>query len=168
MTQLTGRVIKAGDPGWDGARKGFAASAKYDDNAPSAVVFCQSIQDVSNAVRWARENNKPLRARSGRHSYEAYSSLVKDGIIVDVSDMDTVSISADRATAVVGAGIVMAELFEALNQVGVTIPLATGKTVGISGLTLGGGFGVTTRKWGLTCDSLVSVEIVLADGECVR
>ena len=168
MSELTGRIIKAGDPGWDRARKGFAAWAPYDDNIPFAIVFCACIDDVIHAVQWARENGRAVRVRSGRHSYEAYSSLVKDGIIIDLSDLDSVSISQDHAMATVCAGVTMVDLYDALNQVGATIPLATARTVGISGLVLGGGFGVTSRKWGLTCDSLSSVMIVLADGTLVE
>jgi FAD/FMN-containing dehydrogenase len=164
MAELTGRVLKPGDPGWDGARHGFAQWADYDKNMPRAVVFCQDTQDVVNAVAWAKENKVPVRARSGRHNYEGWSSLVKDGLVIDLSDIDYVRISSDRSTATVGAGIDALEALEAFSDVGVTMPIATGKTVGLAGLTLGGGFGVTSRKWGLTCDNLVSLEIVTADG----
>ena len=168
MTKLTGRVIYPGDVGWEAARRGFALWPDYEEFTPRAVVFCQDTTDVANAVRWARENHVPFRPRCGRHNYEGWSSLVKDGLILDVSDMDSVRVSRDAATARIGAGIDMLDLAEALGQVGVTFPLATGKTVGLSGLTLGGGFGVTTRKWGLTCDSLTEVELVTAEGKTVR
>jgi FAD/FMN-containing dehydrogenase len=92
---------------------------------------------------------------------------VKNGLVVDVGEMDAVTVSPDRVTAEVGAGVRMSALSEALGEAGVTVPLATGKSVGIAGLVLGGGFGVTTRKWGLTCDSLVEVNLVLADGSVV-
>jgi FAD/FMN-containing dehydrogenase len=167
MTELTGRIISPGDPGWETARHGFAAWADYAQNMPRYVVFCQNTQDVSNAVRWARENNAPFRVRCGRHNYEAYSSLVKDGIIIDVSDMDAVSVSMDKQTARIGAGIDMEEMFEKLGACGVTIPAATGPTVGLAGLTLGGGFGVTSRLWGLTCDSVLEFEVVNASGEVI-
>lgn len=168
MTELTGRVIYPGDDGWDEARHGFARWPNYAAHMPRVIVFCQDAADVSNALLWARENGVPLRPRCGRHNYEGWSSLVKNGIIIDVSDMDSVRVSRDAGTARVGAGIDMLDLSESLGQIGVTFPSATGKTVGLSGLTLGGGFGVTTRKWGLTCDSLVEAELVTADGQIVR
>ncbi len=167
MTELTGRVITPADAGWETARRGFALWPDYDAATPRAVVFCQETGDVVNAVRWAQENRVPVRPRCGRHNYEAWSSLVKDGLIIDVSDMDNVSCSSSGVTARVGAGIDMLDLAERLGQSGVSFPLATGKTVGLSGLTLGGGFGVATRKWGLTCDNLREVEMVIASGEIV-
>lgn len=168
MVQLTGRVITPGDGGWEEARRGFARWPDYEAHTPRVVVFCQDTADVVNAVQWAQENRVPLRPRCGRHNYEGWSSLVKDGIIVDVSDIDSVRVSRDSGTAQIGAGIDMLDLSEAVGQVGVTFPSATGKTVGLSGLTLGGGFGVTTRKWGLTCDNLLAVEMVTADGGIVQ
>ena len=168
MEQLTGRVLYPGDAGWDAARHGFALWPDYEAHQPRAVAFCQDADDVANAVRWARENNAPPRPRCGRHNYEGWSSLVKGGLIIDVSDMNGVRVCRDSNTARVGAGLDMLDLSEALGQVGVTFPHATGKTVGLSGLTLGGGFGVTTRKWGLTCDNLVEVEMVTAAGGAVR
>lgn len=165
MTDLTGRVLKPGDPGWAGACQGFAKWANYADNVPRAVVFCQDTRDVVNAVNWAVENKVPVRVRSGRHNYEGWSSLVKDGLIIDLGDIDFVRFAPDRSTATVGAGIYALEALEALSDVGVTLPIATGKSVGLAGLTLGGGFGVTSRKWGLTCDNLVALEIVTAGGK---
>lgn len=164
---LTGRVVRSGDPGWEDARKGFDLWAPYDAQAPQAVAFCQSEEDVIHAIRYCREAKVPIRARSGRHNYEAYSSLCKNGVIVDVSDLDKVRVSPDRTTATVGAGIQMLDLFEQLGQVGRTLPLATGPSVGLAGLVLGGGFGITSRKWGLTADNLLSLRLVLADGTAV-
>ena len=163
-TTLTGRVVYPGDPGWDDARKDF--NQRFDVQ-PRAVVYCQDVTDVANAIRWAREHHVPLRARSGRHSYEGYS-LVENGLIVDVGDIDHVKVDRDAGMAQIGAGIYMLECSERLGEVGVTTPLATGPTVGLAGLTLGGGFGLTSRKFGLTCDNLLEVEMVTADGKVVR
>lgn len=168
MAELTGRIVYPHDPGWDTARYGFALWADYEANRPRAIVFCQDAQDVSHAVLWAREQQVPFRVRCGRHNYEGYSSLVKDGIVIDVSSLDTVRVDRDRNEAVIGAGIDMENLFEALGDLGLTLPVATGPTVGLAGLTLGGGFGVTSRKWGLTCDNLTAVELVDARGEIIH
>ena len=164
VAKLTGRVVRPGDFGWDDARMGY--DARFDIQ-PRAVVFCQDVADVTNALAWARENDLPFRARSGRHNYEGWST-VQDGLVIDLGDMDNVRVDRDAGTAEVGAGIYMLKCSESLGSVGVTFPLATGPTVGLAGLTLGGGFGLTSRKFGLTCDNLIEAELVLADGRAVR
>ena len=116
MTQLTGRVLNAQSTGWDEARVGFAEWAPYNQNEPQVIVFCQDTQDVVNAINWARENKVPLRARSGRHNYEAYSSLNKGGIIIDVSEIDFIRAEQGGTTATVGAGLDMVTLVEGLND----------------------------------------------------
>lgn len=164
MSDLTGRVLYPGDPGWDEARQDF--NARFDVQ-PRAIVFAQESADVVNAVRWARENDAPMRARSGRHSYEGYS-LVADGVVIDVSELDTVRVDRQAGTATIGAGIDMLNLSEALGEVGVIFPLATGPTVGLGGFTLGGGFGLTSRKLGLACDNLIGLELVDAGGNLTQ
>jgi FAD/FMN-containing dehydrogenase len=168
MSHLTGRVLRPGVPGWGAACQGFAEWAPYNQNVPQVIVFCQDTHDVVNAVNWARENQVPLRVRSGRHNYEAFSSLVKDGIIVDVSEIGFIRAEAGGTHATVGAGLDIVSLMEGLNDVGVSIPAATGASVGLCGLTLGGGFGMTTRLWGMTCDNLTGLEIVTADGQVLK
>jgi FAD/FMN-containing dehydrogenase len=166
MSELTGRVLDARSPGWDAARHNFKAALDYSTLVPRSVVFCQDTQDVQNAVRWARENNVSLRARAGRHSYEGYS-LVKDGVIVDVSELDMIRVDAKAGTARLGAGVYCIDLHEQLYDVGLTIPAASGASVGFAGLALGGGFGVTSRKYGLVCDNVIGVELVNAQGELI-
>jgi FAD/FMN-containing dehydrogenase len=165
---LTGRVLRPGDPGWDGARQGFGARFDYDDHTPAAIVFAQNSEDVANAVRWVRENNVGIRARSGRHSYQGYSSLVKDGLLIDVSEMDTVAVDSAEQKATIGAGIDMLHLTEKLADSGFILPVATGPTVGLGGLVQGGGFGITSRRFGLMCDCLESIELVNAQGEIIE
>ncbi len=164
VPKLTGRVLYKDDPGWDDARKNF--NQRFDVQ-PRAIVYCQDDGDVVNALRWARENNVPFRARSGRHSYEGYS-LVDSGLIIDVSELDHVRVNRDAGVAEIGAGSYMLQCAEQLGDVGVTTPLATGPTVGLAGLALGGGFGLTSRKFGLTCDNVLAVDLVTASGEVVR
>ncbi|MDB5072301.1 MAG: hypothetical protein JWM87_3412 [Candidatus Eremiobacteraeota bacterium] len=166
MSVLTGRVLDPTSPGWEGARHNFRAAVDYSRLVPKNVVFCQHKHDVRNAVTWARENGVPLRARSGRHSYEAFS-LVQDGVIIDVSEMDEITVDAKAGTARIGAGVFCLDLHEQLYDVGLTIPAASGASVGIAGLTLGGGFGVVSRKYGLACDNVLGVELVDACGELV-
>ncbi len=167
MSELTGRVLDPTSPGWDAARHDFRAAVDYGKLVPKSVVFCQNANDVQNAVRWARENGVPLRARSGRHSYEAYS-VAAGALIVDVSEIDEISVDPRSGTARVGAGVYCLDLHEQLYDVGFTVPAASGLSVGIAGLALGGGFGVVSRKYGLTCDNVVGLDLVDANGALVR
>jgi len=167
MAKLTGRVVTADCPGWEEARRGFRACVDYSQLVPKAVVFCQNATDVQNAVRYCRENDLAFRARSGRHSYEAYSA-VGGGVVIDVSEMGEIAVDREAMRARVGAGVFCLDLHEQLFDVGLTVPAASGASVGIAGLALGGGFGVTSRKLGLTCDNVVGLEIVDADGNHVR
>ncbi|WP_147372891.1 FAD-binding oxidoreductase, partial [Calidithermus terrae] len=157
---LTGRVVRPGDPGYDAARRNY--NERFDVR-PALVVFCQSVEDVRNALGFARERGMPLRVRGGWHSYEAFS-LVEGGLVLDVSDLHAVRVSPDRRTADVGAGAQLIQLYQRLGQLGLTLPGGTCPTVGIAGLTLGGGFGLTSRRYGLTCDCLEEVELVDAEG----
>lgn len=166
MTKLTGRILDARSPGWEKARRGFCSRINYDALVPQAVVFCQDRTDVVNAIRWAREHDIPFRARSGRHSYEAYSGLA-NGLIIDVSELDGISVDLDAGQARIGSGVFALDLHTQLYDVGVTIPAASGASVGIAGLALGGGFGVTSRKFGLTCDNIVDLELVTANGDVI-
>ncbi len=166
MTKMTGRILDPKSPGWNKARRDFCSRINYDERVPRAVVFCQNRTDIVNAIQWARENGVHFRARSGRHSYEAYS-VAADGLVIDVSEIDEISVDLDSGIARIGAGVFALDLHTQLYDVGVTIPAASGASVGIAGLALGGGFGVTSRKYGLTCDNIVEVELVTADGKVV-
>lgn len=163
-TSLTGRVIWPDDPAYAEARLAF--NARYS-RFPAAIVFCQSASDVQHAVRWAREYGVPLRARSGGHSYEGLSVL-DDGLVIDVSELSDVTVDLARGEAVVGAGVRLLDLYQRLAAYGVTIPAGTCPTVGIAGLTLGGGIGFLSRQHGLTCDNLLAIDLVDANGDHLR
>jgi FAD/FMN-containing dehydrogenase len=158
--QLTGRVVRPGDADYDGARANF--NARFS-RMPGAIVFAASSADVANAIAWARANNQPLRARSGRHSYEAYS-LVDAGVVVDVSAINDVAYDPVGGRARIGAGASVLAVYEKLAASGVTLPTGSCASLGIAGVALGGGIGVLGRKFGLTCDHLVSADVVTADG----
>ena len=130
---------------------------------PGGIIYCQDAKDVAAALAHALDRRIPFRARCGGHSYEGYSTL-DDGIVIDVTDMNKVSISDDRTTAVIGAGGRLGDIYSELSAAGVAIPGGTCPPVGISGLTLGGGLGLLVRAEGLLIDSLVSLEIVDAKG----
>jgi FAD/FMN-containing dehydrogenase len=161
-TRLTGRVVFPSDPDYDDARMDF--NPRFSKK-PRAIVFCQTVSDIVNAVKWARENGVQISIRGGRHSYEAFS--VSEGIVIDLSDMNRVQIDKANKIAVVQAGTLLMPLYEALWQEGLTLPGGSCATVGITGLTLGGGYGLLSRKMGLTCDNLLAVEMVNAKGEII-
>lgn len=161
-TELTGRVVFFGEPGYHNARMDFNRRfSKY----PLVIVFCHEIRDVVNAIHWARQHGIPIRIRSGRHSFEAFS-LVDGGIIIDVSGLNKLRMEA-KNIATIGAGIRLLPLYQRLWDEGLTVPGGTCPTVGLAGLSLGGGFGMLTRLLGMLCDNLVSLEMVTADGEII-
>lgn len=169
-TGLTGRVVLPGSSVYEEARQNY--NGRFN-RFPAVIVFCVTEQDVVNAIRWVRKRRLPFRIRSGRHSYEAFS-LMDGGLIIDVSSLEKLEISrtADPAgsaiTAVAGAGLQMMPLYEALWNQGFTIPSGTCGSVGISGIILGGGYGLLSRLWGLTCDNLLELELVTAQGNLIR
>ncbi|MET4560843.1 FAD/FMN-containing dehydrogenase [Lysinibacillus parviboronicapiens] len=158
--KLTGRIVTPSDPDYEQARINNNLSiAKF----PSKIVFCQNAKDVVNALRWVREKNEPFRIRSGRHSYENYS-LVNEGVVIDVSDMNHISINVADMTARIEAGADLGKVYRELWESGMTIPAGTESSVGVVGLTLGGGIGMLSRQFGLTCDNLLEIEMVGASG----
>jgi FAD/FMN-containing dehydrogenase len=162
---LTGDVVDRFNPGYPDARLNFNRRL---ERFPRYVVFCASVHDVQNAVRWSRAHDLPLRPRSGRHSYEAFS-VVDGGVVIDVSPLRAVTLDAARNLATVGAGATLGQVYDALwDQGRVTVPGGGCTGVGVAGLALGGGFGFLARPYGLTCDRLVGMEMVNADGEVVR
>lgn len=159
---LTGYVLEPGDPGYDQARLDY--NLHFDQIFPRYIVFCRRAEDAETAVRFARTHGLPLRVRSGRHSYEAYS-IVDGGIVIDVSRLHDVRLSRDRKSARIGAGANLGTIYQALwDQGHVAIPGGTCGGVGIAGLTLGGGFGLIGRAHGLACDSMTAVDMVDSEG----
>jgi FAD/FMN-containing dehydrogenase len=154
------RVVTSGAPDYDSARQVWN---EIYTASPSEIVYCQGAQDVSVALRRALDKATPFRVRCGGHSYEGYSTL-DDGIVIDVTDMNQVSVSDDRKMAVIGAGGRLGDIYSALSASGVAIPGGTCPLVGISGLTLGGGLGMLVRAEGMLIDSLLSLEMVDARG----
>lgn len=159
-TRLTGRIVLPGNPSYNAARMEFN---RRFSKFPRIIVFCRRTQDVINAVRWARERGVRLRARSGRHSYEGFSS-VNGGIIIDVSEMNRIKVDRKNRVAHVQTGNPLARVYRKLWNKRVAIPAGTAPDVGVAGLTLGGGIGLLSRKYGLTCDNLKQVKMVVASG----
>jgi FAD/FMN-containing dehydrogenase len=161
---LSGHVIWPRDAEYETARWDFNTRLS---RFPAVIAVCDTTEDVQNAVRWARQQGLPLRARSGGHSYEAFS-LVDDGLVIDVSGMHDVVVDAGRGEAVIGAGARLLDIYRALGAQGFALSAGTCPTVGIAGLTLGGGVGFLSRGDGLTCDNLLAVDLVDAAGDVLR
>jgi FAD/FMN-containing dehydrogenase len=159
---VVGEVVVSGSPDYDAVRK--PAMARFDAVRPAAIVKCETPGDVAQVILFARRAGLGLSLRCGGHSVAGRSSGT--GVVIDVSPMRSVSVS--NGIASVGAGIRLGELYEALYKHGVTVPAGCGPSVGIAGLTLGGGIGILGRSHGLTCDRLRHAQLVLADGRLVE
>ncbi|BDX33745.1 putative FAD-linked oxidoreductase YgaK [Mycobacterium antarcticum] len=156
--ELTGRVVHPGDAEYPTARLSWNLRFSHE---PAVIVFARETHDVVNALAWAREHAMPVRVRSGGHCLEGWST-VDDGIVIDVSEMKSATIDANAHTATVGAGLKQLEAVTALGEAGFAAPTGTEGTVGLVGATLGGGFGLLTRNFGMASDNLLAAEIVIA------
>jgi rhodanese-related sulfurtransferase len=164
-TGLTGRVIFKGDPGYDTARKNWDP---HTNKFPKVFVFAQKTQDVANAIKWARVNKVPIRARSGRHSLEVNLSQVNGGIVIDVSDLKTIKLDKKNGTVVVGTGNRVGRIAKTLARLGFIAGFGDSPSVGIGGITLGGGIGPLQRTIGLISDNLLALKMVDAKGRVIR
>ena len=158
---IAGAVVLPGSPDYDAVRKPF--EARFHGVRPQAVVLCESANDVAETLRLAVRSGLPTATRSGGHSCAGRSS--SEGIVIDVTPMHSVSVKDGVAT--IGAGALLGDVYASLNQRGLTLPAGSCPSVGIAGLTLGGGLGILGRKYGLTSDQLLGAQIVLADGRVV-
>ncbi|MET9495810.1 FAD-binding oxidoreductase [Streptomyces sp. NPDC006552] len=157
---LDGSLVRPGQSAWPAAHQLY--NTRYDGLKPSAVAYVTGPDDLRTALAFARARKVPVAIRNGGHSYAGWSS--GDGrLILDVSRMKAVR--AFGGEAVVGAGAKLIDVYRGLAAKGVTIPAGSCPTVGISGLTLGGGHGVVSRAYGLTCDSLTRATLITADGK---
>ena len=159
--ELTGRIVRQRDPDHRAASESWNLLYVND---PAVVVFAQETQDVVNALAWARQNQLPVRVRSGGHCLEGWST-VDDGLVIDVSELKSATIDTEGLTATVGAGLNQLEAVTALGAAGVAAPTGTEGSVGLVGATLGGGFGLLTRAFGMASDNLLAAEIVVASDD---
>jgi FAD/FMN-containing dehydrogenase len=159
---IEGDVVLPGSADYESVRK--PVMARFEHVRPSAVVRCATPADVAATLAVARGLSLPTAIRSGGHSVAGRSST--DGIVLDVTPMRSVAVAEEVAT--VGAGVRLGDLYDELAEHGLTIPAGCGSSVGIAGLTLGGGLGILGRKHGLTCDHLLRAQVVLADGRVVE
>jgi FAD/FMN-containing dehydrogenase len=161
-TSLDGELFSPDSPGYEAIRR--PVNVAYREVRPRLVVLCRSVSDVVRAVTYATATGDRIVPRGGGHCFAGRSST--DGIVLDLSGLDGISV-ADDQVATIGAGARLGQVYAALHACGRTLPAGCGPTVGIAGLTLGGGIGLLGRKHGLTCDRLVGAQVVLPGGNVV-
>ena len=158
-----GEIVQPGDADYDQHRRIWNGSI---DRYPALVARCADAADVGRAIRFAREAGLDLTVRSGGHSFPGHS-ISDDGLVVDLSLMKRIQVDPENRVVRVQAGVRLGELDQATQPFGLAVPAGIVTTTGLAGLTLGGGIGWLMRKYGLTIDQLLSVELVTADGELV-
>lgn len=151
-------------PGYDTERVVF--NSVFDVVRPAAIVKPTNVEEIQTAIAIAREYGGHLTIRSGGHSFTGMST--GQGIVLDLAALSSVELDLDARTATIGAGTRMVDVTLAIDGTGLAIPSGTCPTVGVAGLVLGGGIGMLTRMYGLTCDSLRSLSMVTAEGDIVR
>jgi FAD/FMN-containing dehydrogenase len=160
--RLSGDLVLPRSDGYESARKPFIA--RFDSIEPQAIARCSTAEDVVAVITFAGRCGLEVAPRSGGHCLAGYSST--RGVVIDVSAMDAVTV-ADGVVRV-GAGVRTGQLCDRLCAHGLAIPMGTCPSVGIAGLTLGGGIGVLGRAYGLTLDHLLAAQLVLADGRVLE
>lgn len=161
--KVSGGVLLPADKDFQAAHQVF--NPLWDARKPLAVARCRTTEDVQACVELAAESRVPIAARSGGHSYAGYS-VPDGGLQVDLSAMTDVEVRPD-GTVRVGAGAKLIDVYTALAQAGRALPAGSCPSVGIAGLTLGGGIGVLSRMYGLTCDRLEVATAITADSRII-
>ncbi|TVR53136.1 MAG: FAD-binding oxidoreductase [Puniceicoccaceae bacterium] len=162
-TALRGTLIHQGDDGYDDARTIYNAMI---DRRPRMIAYCSDVADVMAAIRFGRAEGLPVAIRGGGHNGPGLS-LVDDGLVIDLSQMNGVRVNPEARTVAVEAGCTQGDVDHATHPFGLAIVAGIVSTTGVAGLTLGGGHGYLTRKHGLVIDNLLEVDVVLADGRFV-
>jgi FAD/FMN-containing dehydrogenase len=158
--EFGGSIVGQTDAGYDEHRAVWNAMI---DKRPAVIARCATADDVVAAVRFGRDNDIPVAVRGGGHS-AAGKGTCDDGIVVDLSQMNSVEVDAAKRTVRAGGGTTWGQYDAATQAEGLATPGGVISTTGIAGLTLGGGFGWLTRRFGLSCDNLISADVVTADG----
>lgn len=162
-SQLGVRLVRPQDTGYTAAHQLF--NTRFDGILPQGVAYCATPTEVQACLAFVRRFHLPFAVRSGGHSYAGYSTT--GGLLLDVTRMNQVRVDPGTGTVAVGAGARLIDIYATLAQYRLALPAGSCPTVGITGLALGGGVGVLSRKFGLTCDNLLSARLVLASGDAV-
>jgi len=163
VQNLRGRLIRSSDGDYDAARALYNGMI---DKRPRLIARCVDVADVITAVDFAREQGLLLAIRGGGHSGPGLGSC-DDGLVIDLSMMKSVRVDPGTRTVRVDAGCTSGDVDHASHRFGLAVPFGIVSTTGVAGLTLGGGTGYLTRKYGLTIDNLLEADVVLADGKFV-
>jgi len=161
---LDGAVLGSRDGDYERARRVWNAMA---DRRPAAIVRARSVDDVTATIRVAHEAGSLLAVRCGGHSFPGFSTC-DDGIVLDLSSMSGITVDPLSGTAEVGGGALLGDLDRACAPHGLVTPAGVVSHTGAAGLTLGGGMGWLSRRFGLTIDSLLAADVCTADGRVVR
>jgi FAD/FMN-containing dehydrogenase len=161
---LRGSVLTQTDPVYNDARVIWNAMI---DRKPGIIVRCQGAADVAQAVRFAGDHKLLVSVHGGGHNI-AGNAVCDGGLMIDLSDMKSVRVDPKSKRAWVEPGATLADLDRETQAFGLAVPTGINSTTGVAGLTLGGGFGWITRKFGLTIDNLISADVVTADAKVVR
>jgi hypothetical protein len=162
--QVRGRIIRPGDEAYDDRRKLWNGTI---DKHPAFIVECLGTADVVAAVGFARDQGLPISVRGGGHNV-AGMAIVEGGVVVDLSQMDSVWVDPEHRVARVAGGATLGVLDHEAQLFGLAVPAGVMSRTGIGGLSLHGGLGLLTRHYGLTCDNLLSADVVTADGRVLR
>jgi len=172
--QLAGTLLLPADAAFATAK--LTENPRFDTAEPLAILQVAGAADVSAALAFARKYRLPVAMRAGGHNYAGWSAggPVGDGsgtgtgiarsFVISTAALDTVALSADGSSVTVGSGATLAQVYDAVGRAGRAIAGGSCATVGVTGLTLGGGVGVLVRSFGLACDQLTEVQVVTADG----
>ena len=161
---LRGSMLDKTDASYDGTRAIWNAMV---DRKPGLIIRCAGAGDVINAVRFARDKALLVSVRGGGHNI-AGNAVCDGGLMIDLSPMKSVRVDPAAQRAWIEPGATLADVDKETQAFGLAVPTGVNSTTGIAGLTLGGGFGWITRKFGLTIDSLLSADVVTADGKLIR
>ncbi len=159
-----GQLIREGDSEYDEARQVWNAMI---DKRPALIARCTDVADVMAALAFAREMGLPVAIRGAGHNI-AGNALCDGGVVIDQSGMKAVRVDPEARRAWVEPGATLGDLDHATQAFGLATPVGINSTTGVAGLTLGGGIGWLSRKYGLSCDNLVSADVVTADGEFLQ
>jgi hypothetical protein len=160
---LTGEIVTKESTNYEDDRKSWnRAISKY----PSTIIFCYAEEDIRNSINWCKKNLLEFRIRSGRHHYEGYSTG-DDIVVIDVSKMNGIEVDIKQNVVKIQGGVRNREIYETMGNMSYPFPGGGCPTVGVAGLTLGGGWGYSNRLMGLTADSLIELELVDYKGDII-